>query len=474
MGNEHSEDTNNYVKHDDWYVNDNKRTSLLSLSPKKHSHLQQRDKTPVELNRKSPLVRAIIRGFKNNITGIGVEIDFFGGTQPFRKKIQSSFNKWSKGYAPDFHGDTNFGGMQGYIVNAMYVDHGALILKYFEKINNKFELRLRVVGQSWIDQSKGDKGLEKDRFGRITAYWIYNNVDEVNQGSEKYKKNEEVIHCRVLDEPESLLGVSEVMSSIRSNKELTSLNNARVTQQTVAAMLALIVKGLKKGEGRLGMKNLQEEDYLEPGMVAYLDDEDVEIETVNPPSIQGAGEIEASLRRDTAIGSGSTYEVATGDFSRVNFASGRFSKQEYKLHIKVLQNHVISIAISKIIEWWIESYRLNNTIKIPNDIEWNLHFPESESISPKEDLEVDIKKVRNGAMTPQDFSRKHGVNFTDMIQQWEEAKKAMDDAGIILDIDPSIVSAAGNIQIPETEETDKDNPSSSNEQKKQEEKDAND
>ena len=456
-------DTNNFVTDPDWYKNNPKdRLSILARSSKGYAAQAQRSRTPTELSRRSPLIRAIVRGFKNNIVGVGVEVDFFGGSDAFRKRYQERFNCWADSSTPDFHNDTNCGGMQGFIVNAMYIDHGAFIVRYVERVGTRFELRLRIIGQSWIDQSKGEKGIEKDAFGRVTGYHIYNNIDRRSDGSTLYQKDLEIIHVRIMDDPESILGVSELTSSIRSHSELTDLNNARVTQQTVAAMLSLIVKGLKSPEARIGMKNLLDEDYIEPGMIAYLDQEEAEIETINPPNIQGGQEIETALRRDAAIGSGSTYEVATGDFSRVNFASGRFSKQEYKLHIRVIQHHVLKIAISKIVGWWIDVDSLNSRVRMPNDFKWNLHFPEGESISPKEDLDVDIKKVRNGAMSPQDFARKHGVNFNDLVNQWEEAKAMLDEAGIILDIDASRVSAAGNIQAADETDNNNNNSNSSN------------
>ena len=72
----------------------------------------------------------------------------------------------------------------------------------------------------------------------------------------------------------------------------------------------------------------------------------------------------------------------------------------------------------------------------------NWIVPQRSAVNPKEELDVDVRKVRTGAMTPQQFTAKHGVKFEDAMTAWKEAKVLMGD--LPFDFDPSKFSAAGN------------------------------
>ena len=453
---------------DPWTINNPKdRIHGLKRDAKRHAQFRSRDNKPSTLSRDVPLIRQIVRGFRNNIIGVGVDVDFHGGTLEKRITFQRRYELWAKSNRPDFHGDTNFGGIQSLIIGTMYTHHAAFVIRYLDRMEDqRVYLRLRVVGQNWLDQSKGEKGVEFDSMGRVTGFHIYNNLDNRGQGSQLYRKDIDVIHCKTLDEAEAILGLSDLLSSLKANQDLSDLNDARITQQTLAACMAIIVKGLKNGE-TLTMRNLKEFENIQSGMIAYLDDQDADIETVTPQAVSGGQETETSLRRDIAIGAGSNYEIATGDFSRVNFASGRFSRQEFKSHVRVMQSHCVSIWMLKIIQWYkdVEIINTPSMESAVNQLTCSFNFADLESISPKEDLDVDITKTRNGIMSPQDLARKYGSNFEATVSAWEDATLLMREAGILFDIDASRVSAAGNIQIQDDPESSIGNPSTSDAQR---------
>ena len=100
-----------------------------------------------------------------------------------------------------------------------------------------------------------------------------------------------------------------------------------------------------------------------------------------------------------------------------------------------------------------------------NQLTCSFNFADLESISPKEDLDVDITKTRNGIMSPQDLARKYGSNFEATVSAWQEATALMRNAGILFDIDASRVSAAGNIQIQDDPESSIGNPSTADAQR---------
>jgi len=454
--NEHGENESNFSKkRDPWLINDPSKRIASIRDSKRNAELKSKSSSPSHLSRNTPIVRQIVRGFRNNIIGVGVDVDFQGGSLEKRSALQKKYNKWCKSYYPDFHGDTNFGGIQSLVIATMYTHHAAFIVRYIERDpKGSLQLRLRVVGQDWLDQSKGTKGLELDEFGRVKGFHIYNNVDDRNSGSKLYRKDLDVIHCKTSDEAEAILGLSDLLTSIKASQDLSDLNDARITQQTIAACMAIIVRGLAKDES-ISMKNLQDHETVTPGMIAYLENADAEIETVTPTNPVGGQETEHSLRRDIAIGAGSNYEIATGDFSRVNFASGRFSRQEFKSQVKVIQSHCVSVWMDKIMNWFYDVEALN-TPSMQASVDQITHsfsFADLESISPKEDLDVDITKVRNGVMSPQELARKYGSNFELVIEAWKKARPLMEDNNIIFDFDGSKVSAAGNIQITDDSDT---------------------
>ena len=174
-------------------------------------------------------------------------------------------------------------------------------------------------------------------------------------------------------------------------------------------------------------------------MVAYAD-ANTEITTITPPNLSHTTDFNDGVIQDIAVGVGMTREQLTGDFSKVTWASGRLARGEFYTNLDRWQQFLMLPALNRIHDWFDDIYAVKyGAIEITRT--WVQ--PHRSAVNPKEELDVDIAKVRTAAMTPQQFSRKHGVKFEDVIKGWREAKKIIGD-DLVFDFDPTKFSLAGN------------------------------
>src|SRR5690606_22388938 len=80
----------------------------------------------------------------------------------------------------------------------------------------------------------------------------------------------------------------------------------------------------------------------------------------------------------------------------------------------------------------------------PYEAEWTP--PARAWLDPNTDVKAEILAQRGGLMSPQEAIARRGEDFDDVIDQYVEATKRYDEAGLVFDSDPRKTSAAGLTQ----------------------------
>lgn len=406
-----------------------------------------------DLVRNTALGNRIKAVIARNMIGTGIKPDYVGGSKRSTEKYKTAFDSWAESTGCDYEGHTSFYGLQHLWAATTVESGGAFIRRIIDK-SRAFPLVLQTLEQQYLDDSKAGatddgreivSGIEFNRDGTIHGYWLKSRLTGYqHRESSEFFPAADIIHIFRKDRSGQHLGVSwfhPVADLISMRQEW---RDAALTQQRIAACFGIVIKEAPKEMGLgTGETTLRDEaglpfTELEPGMVAYTNS-NTDITSVTPPNLTQSTGFNSDVVQDIAVGVGITREQLTGDFSKVTWASGRLARGEFYTNLDHWQQFMMIPALNRIHDWFDEIYTImNGQAKVRR--QWVI--PHRSAVNPKEELEVDIMKVRSAAMTPQQFSSKHGLKFEDAIDGWREAKDLMGD--LPFDFDPSKFSSAGN------------------------------
>jgi lambda family phage portal protein len=406
-----------------------------------------------DLVRNTAIANRIKAVIASNMVGDGIRPNYIGGSKRRVKHYKATFDAWANSTACDYEGHYNLWGLE-YLWAGTVAESGGVFIRRIMNNALAFPLVLQTLEQQYLDESKSGftsgggeivSGIQYNADGIIQGYWLKTRLTtRLCHEESKYYPASEIIHIYWKDRPGQHLGVSWLHPVADLIDQRQEWRDATLMQQRIAACFGVIIKepprDMGLGGGTHGLRDEDGNAYseIEAGMIAYTDG-NTEVTTVTPPNLNKTTDFNGEVLQDIAVGTGVTREQITGDFSKVTWASGRLARGEFYTNLDRWQNFMMLPALDRVHDWFDEIYTVmagkpNVTRK------WIL--PHRSAVNPKEELEVDIRKVRTGAMTPQQFTQKYGLKFEDAIEAWKEAKQAMGD--LPFDFDPSKFSFAGN------------------------------
>lgn len=400
-------------------------------------------------------IKAIISA---NIVGTGIKPDIqnlsnSGRSKQSVERYKSAYDEWANSVACDYEGHNNLYGLQALWAGTI-AESGGVFIRQIIDDTKKFPLVLQTLEQQYLDESKSGQqsdgeiinGIHFNDDGRVKGYWLKTRlVGMTRQEQSKFYSAGEVIHVFRKDRPGQHLGVSWLHPIANLIDMRQEWRDTALLQQRIAACFGVVIKeppkdmGLSSNDPTLRDADGAEYSELEQGMIAYTGKE-TEITTITPPNMSHATDFNSEVVQDIAVGVGVTREQITGDFSKVSWASGRLARGEFYGNLDQWQKFMMLPALDRVHNWFDDVYTV--TAGMPKNIARSWIMPHRSAVNPKEELEVDIMKVRSAAMTPQQFTAKHGLKFEEVIQGWTEAKVIMGE--MPFDFDPSKFSRAGN------------------------------
>ena len=233
---------------------------------------------------------------------------------------------------------------------------------------------------------------------------------------------------------------------------LRDLDDYEFTERTrakIAASFAVFVKEDVSQE-----ENTTDDNHLkviEPGTINYLTPGQ-EIQVANPPTSQGFGDFARANLRGIAAGFGTTYESLSGDYSLVNFSSGRMGWLESSRYFEHLQwNLMVPRFCNKVFKWFIESVQLMGAlpVNVTPSVTWTP--PRREMIDPLKEIQAIKAQLRLGIISWQEVVRQFGQIPEELMEELKNDKEMFEKLGIMTDGDPRFDS---NRPPDEVEESD--------------------
>jgi lambda family phage portal protein len=416
-----------------------------------------------DLVRNNPLAAQAVQVLVNNIVGPGIRPRAATEDPDLNGRVDALWATWSK--RCDRHGHTDFHGLINLAVREM-IEGGEVfaIKRPGRNGNGVVPLSIELREADHLDAAKFDsradgariaQGIEYDRNGRRTGYWMF--PDHPGDQSPVFTRRlesvrlpaERVAHLFERQRVQSR-GVPWGAPAMRHIRDVDDWQHAELVRKKTEACLVGIVFGADEAEQSVapvvedGDGNRIEQ--FEPGLIAYARN-GKDIKFNQPASTGGVYEWHRVQLHIIAAGFRVPYALMTGDLSQNNFSSSRVGLNEFRRMVDQLQwQTVIPMICEPIWAWFVDMAQTAGLL--PSDVaipaEWAP--PRFESVNPLQDAQADLLEVRAGFSTlPQQIARR-GYDPDEVIGEWGETAGKLDALGLVLDSDPRRVGKAGQAQ----------------------------
>jgi len=403
-----------------------------------------------ELVRNNPLAKRIKMVWSSNVVGSGIQLEATGGSDAKTKKFNESWDDWADSTECDFENHHTLYGLQDLWMKTVVESGGVFIRKHINT-RVKFPMQLQTIEQSFLDIQKNGltengtliDGIEYDLNGQVRGYHFLSEKTSTKLGKppkSKFHKSENIIHIFRKDRVGQHLGITWFHAVATNLRNYDTYQDAKLMQQQIAACFAMIVEEAESGMGisRDSEGSYSLPDTIEPAMVEYVK-AGQKVTTVTPPKADSSSNFDIGIKRDIAAGVDLTYEQLTGDYSLVNFASGRMGKSEFFNQLDNTQKNMMKPAMDKVFLWFSSLYSVKTGV---SNFKADWTFPARAAVNPQEEFDVLMSKVRHGMMSPTKAAKILVERLPKIIEQWKKDKDMF--GGLPFDIDPSIYAATGN------------------------------
>lgn len=470
---------------------------VTSSAPNQRSHWQAkplRDQAR-HLYENDPIARRCVDSIVCNMIGKGVmpivqtENAAQGANEQVESIVTSYLNRWLSTTEGDFDGDNTLIGLQSLVVKALVKD-GAVFVR---RVVKRKKLRLQILEHDYLDvtyttgkdQKNGREvvnGIEFDRWGRISAYYLWEYHPEDNIGAYGGRNTNvsvpnphtisagirgvggrslripvsEICHIKRIDRPGQHDGVTWLAPALIKFWDLREYEEAKLKQQKIQACFTALIKdnfalSEEEREDTLGLSvnklesNLDEPSLrsVEPGLVEELPP-GKDVVFPSPTGTTDERFIERGLRQ-IAGALGVSYEIFN-DYSQVNYSSGRMGFLEMDRNLKhALKTVVEPQFLLKIGEWVITHLEMHGAIPQNSGVFIKWAPPAREMIDPQAESQAIANMVATNLISMREAHAMLGYDFEQKIQDIVQSNQVMAEAGL----QPLLTSAGSVTNIEE-------------------------
>lgn len=383
----------------------------------------------------------------NNTVGWGIEPKITHQDKTKQQKIREMWREWSSNCSID---GSDFNHLQRKVLNSVVVDGESIVKEVV--LDGSLKLQLLEIDHldSKADGFKDNKtgmnviqGVAVDQYYRPQAYFLFDHHPWDDSSNSNPINASEVIHVFDKLRPNQVRGVSWLAPVAHPLKMLSELQFTQLLRLKLSASITgLITQEQSQLPPDQLVAQREEELELSMGTFRYLNPgEKVEFpSTPNPDGFSGS--VKLTLQ-EIASGLGVTYEALSGDFSNVNFSSGRMGHIEFQRNIDNWQWHLM---IPKFCNPAFEKFKKYCSLKGVDvsgiQVTWNP--PHRTMVNPKEEIATTKDAIRAGLQTLSGALRQQGLDPEEHLNEIKESNEVLDKLGLVLDSDPRKV---GNGQL---------------------------
>jgi lambda family phage portal protein len=372
-----------------------------------------------------------------------------------------AFKAWSESTQCDGDGRNDLAGLQKLVTRSAWRDGEVLARRRWRSgAGLALPFQVQMLEADYLDTARegllanGNRivqGVEFDQLNQRVAYYLFREhpgssfaYASLPLGSVRVPASE-ILHVFRGKRAGAVRGPSPFAPAIGRFMNFETLDDATLTKQLVAACLAVLTVDTDGtapalGTAIMGTPNL---DELYPGLIANVPPgRDVKI--VEPPRVNEFGPYSKTVLRRLARAFGMTYEDFTGDYSEVNFSSGRLGRLGYQARSESWRWHVLILQfLIPVWGWATEAAAIAGLPALPptdwTAPGWPMLEPDKEGLAAQ-------RNIRAGILSPFDAIRERGYDPKPYLQAMAEEWAFIRSLGLVLDSDPSKMTQAGQVQ----------------------------
>lgn len=419
------------------------------------------------LVRNNPHAAKALAVLVNNIIGNGIVPRADTGSDATDKRINELFDTWSS--QCDYDGQLDFYGLQTLAVREM-LESGEILVRARPKgAKNKLlvPLKLQLLEADFIDASKngelnGGYAVQGIQFNSKddtrAGYWLFNRhpgaTSLMGTNKSELVKAEEIAHLYEKQRTQAR-GVPWLSPVIRS---LDDLDGYELSESMRKKMEACLVAMVTSEDDEIGITDPKvvnaRGDLIEkfsPGMIAYLRG-GKDIKFNQPSATAGYAEYKKAALQTISAGARVPYELLTNDLSQVNFSSARVGLVDFRRMCEAIQwQIIIPMFCQPIWNWFCVYASLSKGAELQDFVNVVWSPPKFESVTPLEDAQTDLIKMRLGTMTFAQAVEKEGYSWLKQVDEIQACNVKLDSAGVKLDSDPRQLTKTGILQTDQVE-----------------------
>lgn len=446
----------------------------------------------------SPTVRArvrqLVRDFPyfgravNNIVdySIGVDIDFQSRAydadgkpnKDIISKIESAYHWWAD--EADISGKMHFSEIKR-LTKRQDVEAGEfLIVKVVSKNPKRYlPYALQVYEADWLTDrhdtylkrddavTETKQGIEyrKDT-GEIVSYWF---ADPDNYRAEVNIKAEQVVHGFEMLRPMQLRGVSPLAPGVLVAHDLSDYMDAEIDAAKFAAKYLAFVKTPNPYDRQFPVATdtpqsddtIKKIETMENAIIEYLrPGEEVEIAKHDRPGTTFPPFVKLILTM-LSVTAGVPYELVSGDYSNMNFATMKMSRNDFQQQLRPIAARHIRQSCFPAFKGMMDMAVLTGKLDLPGY--WRNPRPYWESVwtppgmiavDPLREAKGQVEAIDYGLKSPQEVARERGRDLGEIYEEIKEAREMAKELG--LDFGKPSTAQANNPAAINKEEDDED------------------
>lgn len=337
-----------------------------------------------DLVRNNPYIKHALDIKVANVIGTGIRAKFADSS------VQQLWKQWIK--ECDAGGLLDFNGIQALMDRALD-ESGEVLLRFRNRLPGdglSVPLQLQVLESDFLDSSKTGPidgghcimGVQFNLIGQRTGYWLFDQhpgeIATIPRNiMSRFVPATEIIHLfDATRRPGQVRGLPEFATVIWKARDLDEYQDAELIRKKIEACFAAFVTTSDEHFGVGQPRNVGQEsgkriESLSPGMIEYMRPGE-EVTFSAPAGTNGYKDHVSMELRALAAGTGVTYEQLSGDYSQVNFTSGRLGKMEFKRLNEQRQRLIlIPILCDRVAQRFAQTAYLAGSIKSPQaDVSW--------------------------------------------------------------------------------------------------------
>ncbi len=398
-----------------------------------------------DLARNNPINVRALNVIVSNVVGAGIVAQIKGKKSQV-KKLNLLWKQVAESSLCDAEGRNNFYALQALAMRAI-AESGENLA---QKIIDIEAPKIRILESDFLVTKKYEdnviQGVEFDNKGVRTKYHLYKKHPGEKGSTEEtvIVRADSIAHAYKQDRPGQVRGVPWSTAVIESLKDLADYQMATIVAKKVAACFvgAITTNGNDSALSPADLKTRREaEMQMIPGTMRYLNPGE-QMNFSSPPPSGGYAEFVREALRSIAAGYGISYEALTGDYSQVNFSSGRMGHIEFRRNIDYWRwNILIPQFCDPYFKWFLEWAQMQGVDTTGVTVAWVP--PAHTMIDPSKEIEALKREVRAGFKTYGQAVREQGLDPDDTLTETAEWNQKFDDLKITLDVDPRRMAGVG-------------------------------